>query len=727
MNFTDLNIRDVYDSEEFDDIGREFIEKVLVHSVSYDRAVGFFSSSCLMHISRGIINVASRHIPDTPPNIRFIVSCELSKEDVEAVEKGIKTRDEIIEKNMLSAFDDAKTYYESERLNMLCHLIASGAMEIKVAITQMGNGIGMFHEKIGVMKDSQDNYLAFEGSLNETGNAYVYNYESVYTKRSWDTSSSTCTYIRNHFEKLWTNNSKKARIYDFPTAVKERLFKYKKSTFDKDIDRHEDEHRELEQLDQTIPRIDKELTPTFPYDYQEEAIKNFIKQRGVGIFDMATGTGKTYTGYGAMVSLLKVTKYHLATIIIAPYKHLVDQWVDDACNFHINGMIVGYSGKNYISQLENAVLDFNSHVREYFYFICTYATYKTQKVQSVLKQIKGPVLFVADEAHNCGSSGMADCLLPQFRFRLALSATVERYRDEEGTQRIFDYFGKKCINYPLERAIKEGKLTEYKYHPEIVYLNEEERTQYIKLTKDLIKSMTSDRNGRLVMTKQSERIAIKRARVIAGAQAKVAKLRELLQNYKDEKNILVYCGTSKSGKGTDEEIRQISEVTKMMGLELKMDVHEYTSEENVNERQAIKERFVNGELQALVAIKCLDEGVNIPSIKTAFILASSTNPREYIQRRGRVLRLAKGKIFAEIYDFICLPDKFENLMSYDQDELKMFKSLISNETNRMKEFGAFALNPDESLLLVNEIIEEYGFDKFEADDLPEFEWLEETE
>lgn len=727
MDFTELNIHDVYDSEDYDDIGREFIEKMLAHSVRYDRAVGYFSSSCLVHISRGILNVASRHKPNTPANIRLIVSCELTREDVEAVEKGIKTREEIIENNLIGAFDDVHSYFEAERLNMLCHLIATGAMDIKVAITQRSNRIGIYHEKIGIMEDSSGNCLAFEGSLNESENAYINNYESVYTERSWDSTARKCQHIKNHFEKLWTNNSKKARVYDFPQAVKEKLFKYKRSTYDMDIDRHETEQRELEKIEREVPRIDKELTPTFPYDYQKQAIEIFIRQKGRGVFDMATGTGKTFTGYGAMVSLLKVVKYHLATVIIAPYRHLVDQWVEDASQFHIDNMIVGYSGKNYLSTLENSILDFNSRSKKYFYFICTYATYKTAKVQSLLKEIKGPALFVADEAHNCGSKGMAKCLLPQFCFRLALSATVERYRDESGTQRIFDYFGNKCINYPLERAIKEHKLTEYIYYPTVVYLNGEERAKYISLTKDLIKSMVSGIDGELEMTEQSEKIAIKRARLVAGAKSKVETLKQLLEDYKDKKNILVYCGTSKSGKGTSEEIRQINEVTRMMGYDLQMSVHEYTSEETMDERRELKKQFVHGDLQALVAIKCLDEGVNIPSIRTAFILASSTNPREYIQRRGRVLRLAEGKEYAEIYDFICLPDSFQNLMSYGADELKMFKALITNETNRMKEFGKYAINPDKSVILVNKIIEEYGFDKFEADDLSEFEWLEEKE
>lgn len=185
--------------------------------------------------------------------------------------------------------------------------------------------------------------------------------------------------------------------------------------------------------------------------------------------------------------------------------------------------------------------------------------------------------------------------------------------------------------------------------------------------------------------------------------------------------MLVYCGTAKVDKGSEKESRQIDEVTRMLGIEMGMKVSRYTSAENVEERRVIRNRFKDGNnLQALVAIKCLDEGVNIPGIRTAFILASSTNPREYIQRRGRILRLAPGKERAVIYDFVTLPIPADELEG-TEESVKIYKSLVKNETARMEEFGAHSLNRGKSDTLVEQIKNDYGLYEFENYE-PNIEW-----
>ena len=719
MGFKDLGIKNRYRSADTSNIGVEFIEKVLKHSVSYKRAVGFFSSSSLIYTSRGLLQVAEHYKNGEESVIKFIVSPRLTKEDVEAIRQGYKTKKEVIESSMLSEMKEPEDNFGKERLNILCHLIASGAMEIKVAVTEYSESdMGMYHEKIGLMTDIDGYTLAFEGSLNESANAFVHNFESITVYKTWDQSRGYVNDIENDFDQLWLNTTNNIEVYEFPKVVKEKLFQYKRETFNKIIEKDEEEFHRRQSI--SFPRIDKTILPTFPYEYQGRAINNWFKQKCVGIFDMATGSGKTLTAYGAMVSLLNRCEYNLAIVIVAPYQHLVEQWLEDAPKFHINHMIIGYSNpkySNYMTELKSSIYSYNKGSLPYFFFITTNASYKLPKVQEELKKIQGRALIVADEAHNFGSTNMASCLLDMFNYRLALSATIERHGDEEGTNRIFKYFGEKCITYTLEDAMADFKLTQYEYHPIIVYLDEEEREEYAKLSRELIKHIKKDGS----MDQQGKMIVLKRARIIAGANSKLTALRHEMQNHTDEYYQIVYCGTAKVDNDSDEESRQIDEITHMLGIDMGMKISRYTSRESVEERRVIRNRFKDGNnLQALVAIKCLDEGVNIPGIRTAFILASSTNPREYIQRRGRILRLAEGKDCAVIYDFVTLPIP-ANEIDDSNESIKIYKSLVRNETTRMEEFGSHSLNRGECDRIVDQIKDDYGLYEFENIE-PYVEW-----
>ena len=720
MEFKDLNIKNRYRSADTSNIGRDFIEKVLKHSVSYKRAVGFFSSSSLIYTSRGLLQVADHYDPATEESvIKFIVSPRLTKEDIEAIRQGYKTKREVIESSMLAEMKQPEDDFGKERLNILCHLIASGAMEIKVAVTEYSESdMGMYHEKIGVMTDSHGNMIAFDGSLNESANAFSQNFESITIYKTWEESRTYAAEIENDFDELWANMTNNIEIYEFPAAVKDKLFQYERETFNRNIEKDEEDFKNRASID--LPRIDKALLPTFPYEYHGEAINKWFANRCIGIFDMATGAGKTLTAYGAMTTLLERCKYHLAVVIVAPYQHLVEQWMEDAPKFHINHMIVGYSNPkyaNYMIELKSSILAYNAGTLPFFFFITTNASYKLPKVQEALQKIEGRALIVADEAHNFGSPNMAPCLIDTFDYRLALSATIERHGDQEGTDRIFNYFGNKCISYTLENAMDDLKLTQYEYHPIVVYLDSEERAEYMELSRKLIKHIKKDGS----IDQQGKMLVLKRARIVAGANAKLAALRSEMKKHTDEYYMLVYCGTAKVDNGSEEESRQIDEVTRMLGIEMGMKISRYTSQEDVEERRVIRNRFKDGNnLQALVAIKCLDEGVNIPGIRTAFILASSTNPREYIQRRGRILRLAPGKDRAIIYDFVTLPIPADELEG-TEESVKIYKSLVKNETTRMEEFGAHSLNRGKSDTLVEQIKNDYGLYEFENYE-PNIEW-----
>ena len=264
----------------------------------------------------------------------------------------------------------------------------------------------------------------------------------------------------------------------------------------------------------------------------------------------------------------------------------------------------------------------------------------------------------------------------------------------------------------MERAIKEKKLTPYDYYPVLVTLTPDELYEYNRISAEIAKNIVLDKKGNMKLNEKGKMLAIQRSRVVAGAELKVEALMDRIKEYVNDRHILIYCGAT-SIHDTDSEddettIRQIDKITQKLGLELGMKTAQFTSRENQQQRKLLKEEFENGDnLQALVAIKCLDEGVNIPAIKTAFILASTTNPKEYIQRRGRVLRLHEGKKKAVIYDFVTLPHDIDLVPSLSLEEMLYDKSLVKNELKRMEEFQRIADNPYDSMDIIRKIKDAY--------------------
>jgi superfamily II DNA or RNA helicase len=439
---------------------------------------------------------------------------------------------------------------------------------------------------------------------------------------------------------------------------------------------------------------------------------------------MATGTGKTYTGLGALARLCSVLEDKLAVIIVCPFQHLVEQWVEDIERFNIKP-IIGYSSsaqKNWHKLLEDAIRDQKLGVRnkEFLCFISTNATFALNRVQQTLCKIRGDTLLIVDEAHNFGAERLSNLLSVRYKYRLALSATLERHNDEEGTARLYNFFGDKCIDYPLERAIEEKKLTRYKYYPILTTLSEPELAEYSQLSYEISKCLIFDTQGKRKLSEKGKRLALKRARIVGGATDKLAQLEVYINPYLNDRHILVYCGATTIlpdnqdySDTTDEDIRQIDAVTDLLGNKLGMNVAQFTSREDVHKREVLKREFAVGDtMQALVAIKCLDEGVNIPKIKTAFILASTTNPKEYIQRRGRVLRLSEGKDFAEIYDFITLPRALNEVHSLTDEQRKRELTLVKNELSRAEEFARLAINMVQAENTINQVKEAYSINEY---------------
>lgn len=702
-----MALSDLYIAKEYRnlkcDVINDFYIPILSNAVMYKRAVGFFNSAALYEMAIGL-----KHLVEMQGKMELIVSPRLTEEDIQSITLGYKTREEVIERALLRDFDEPKSKTEFRKLNLLANLIAEGVLDIKVAFKINANSAGIFHEKIGIVIDTEGNKVAFTGSMNETYSGLLQNYESIDVFCSWrDEDYDRVNIKENAFDNLWDNLDTAMEVIPFPNVAVEKLRSYK-------MEETESLFVEIQEEDDSQDVFFKIPTTIDLYDYQREAIKNWKNNNYCGIFDMATGAGKTFTALGALSSLSKNLNNNIAVVIVAPYQHLVEQWVEDIIQFNVKPIVAySYPGQKWRKQFSDAVTAYNVGAINNFCVIATNATFSLNDFQSILQKFKKNFAFVVDEAHNFGAAKLSSLLPKKARYRLALSATIERFRDEEGTSKLRKYFGKTCISFSLKEAVQKGFLTSYYYHPVVVYLNADEYEQYKEITKTIIRNGGASQEN-IEKNPYIEMLLIKRARIISGCKEKVSKLVEVMKPYSTDNYILVYCGATKYDNDSselkdDDEVRQIEEVNKRLYYDLGMKVHKFTSEESKEERDEIKRMFASGtELQVITAIKCLDEGVNIPAIKKAFILASSTNPKEYIQRRGRVLRRAKGKEYAEIFDFITLPRPLDDVPFCSEEEISCDLSLVRKEFFRMIDFAETARNPFEIDKLKEDIQDAYN-------------------
>lgn len=723
MGLKDHKVKSEYRSL-IDNVVQDFYIPLLKDAVSYKRAVGFFSSSSLVEISKGIAGMAAEG-----GKIQIVASPYLSDEDIDAIRHGYEDRNKIIERALLTQISEKPTdYYSMERLNLLAALIADGVMDIQIAYTEDKHGIGMYHEKMGIIEDVYGDKIAFSGSNNESATAMTINYETMDVFRSWGDSSEIerVRLKENAFYSIWHDTEPNIKVLKFPNVTDTLIERYRRKPANFAIDDEQFARRMLtyaSKISDISSTCKSPIGARVPDDitlreYQKDAISVWVGENYRGIYDMATGTGKTLTGLGAIAKLSEDLDDILAVIIVCPYQHLVEQWVEDIVRFNIKP-IIAYGDspqKDWKKRLSRAVRDQKlRRDKSFFCLVCTNATFAKDYVQDEISKIQSPILLVVDEAHNFGARTYARLLDDRFTYRLALSATLDRHRDDEGTAMLYDFFGKKCIEYSLDRAIDEDKLTKYKYYPIPVYLTDEELEKYEQKSYEMSKCLIKGKDGKYKLNKRGEILAMERARIVAGASQKLEILREYIAPYAQDNNILVYCGATNvidekaDYSSTDEEdVRQIEAVTRILGNEFGMEVAKFTSEENMETRATIKEQFQKGDrLQAIVAIKCLDEGVNIPGIRTAFILASTTNPKEYIQRRGRVLRKAENKPFAEIYDFVTLPRELDSVSGLTTEQAQRDLSLVKNELARIKEFGRLSMNSMEANDLIWDIQEAY--------------------
>ena len=423
-------------------------------------------------------------------------------------------------------------------------------------------------------------------------------------------------------------------------------------------------------------------------NYQTEAVDNFKNNGFNGLFEMATGTGKTITSLAcANEHYLKKGKQFL--VIIVPFLHLIDQWVDDFGLFDIkNYHVIAYAKKKWLPNIESLIWDYNNGFRNRVVLIGSYKSIADKDFLGAISKIKKSGCVLADECHYLGSESISLSEFSGFDARIGLSATPQRWWDDEGTSKIERFFDKTVFQFTLSQAISEGYLTNYRYHPIQVQLTLEEIEEYERLT-FRIAVLYNKKNKTIAEKEQLEKLLLNRTKIIKSAANKKEILIKMLRQTKEIHHAIVYCAEGE----VDFVVNAIAE----LGIR----VHRFNSEIPNKERSGILKRFDEGNIQILVAIKCLDEGVDIPATQTAYFLASTSNPKEFIQRRGRILRKYKGKIFAEVYDFIVLPSSADN---------HVFRSIAVKEMPRFAEFSSGAINSYESKQTIMELLEKHNLE-----------------
>jgi superfamily II DNA or RNA helicase len=712
------------------DLVSEFYVPVLSETMTFDRAVGFFRSDFIYEISKGMSSIIRNG-----GKVRIITSPDLTEEDIDKIDKGYELK-KLIEEKVHDMIKPPENFIEEERANYIAHLIAANLLDIKIAVTNNIKNNGIFHEKWGVLTDQNGHKISMIGSNNDTYSGLKLNHESFELNFSWlaETDKRKIAAKERRFQQMWENEEEGLVISNLPKNILDEILKYKKDQITPEIELIKAARKVIEKMikEEAVkrPMYPKPEKPNIPHvpeemivrDYQWDAFDKWKENNYHGILSMATGTGKTITALNSVVQLYNEKK-RLFVIIVCPYQHLVEQWVEDIERFNITP-IIGYSKskqRDWRALLKNQVKLFNISSGERFCcFITTNATYSKEDTRSLLAELKGDILFIVDEAHNIGSETGLIGLLDNYKYRLALSATFERKYDEEGTRQIREYFGGVVFEIGIREAIYEEKcLVEYEYYPVLTFLTDSEFDEYKELSKRIAVGTKRNSHGEIIYISNDAKLAANmRSLLIASSQDKITKLVTFIPELKKTKNNLIYCGAATISLvempefiETDEsEYRQVDYVRDLL-MGNGIITARFTAEEDVSTRKLIKEQFSNGTIATVVAIRCLDEGVNIPSIERAYILASSKNRKQYIQRRGRVLRTFDNNGYkkerAYIFDFISLPFKIDYTHKFQEGDINLGKTLVKDELERIIEFFDTCSNQSEVIKVIEDLRESY--------------------
>jgi superfamily II DNA or RNA helicase len=645
-------IRRVYDSDS-EDIS-QILNHLLEKASKYNRIGSYFSSKSFVSLADGLSSFILKN-----GKMRLIINYQLEKEDYDEIKRIIDYK-KIGDKIALD-IENLKSEIKLNSAKVLGWLIAENRLEIRVVIGESDN---LMHIKQGTIEDEFGDKVAFTGSANETYYAYERNIEQITFFKNWEDGQEE--YVDEflfRFEHFWNDYGSNSKTYSLAKAFEDGLIRIKPSSIT--------ELNEAIKIISNRPRDEKQ--PIAPRPYQEEAINAWIKNNYRGIIEMPTGCGKTKT---AIFCYRKIKKPHsLITLVFAPTRVICDQWLKEFANEPCKICKI-YDNSAWKSSLKEDIVNLRL-MGGSLVIIGTYALMNSPHLINQLQSTKNIDKFlIADEVHSTGAMKISEGLIEDYNYRLGLSATPKRWLDDEGTNKIFTYFGDVVFDkITLYNAIYNLEaLSEYNYHIIHVTLNDEEQSRYEFFTRKIIQKMDmkrKDQNNKSLDI-EIQRLAEKRANIIKNCENKLVKFAEIVDKIKDNLSIIFV---------SPEQREKVIEL-----IRPKIRYHQYTFSEKTAIRAETLDNFKSGTIKCIIAIKCLDEGLDVPCANVGVLMSSSGNPREFIQRRGRLLRKDPLKKYAEIYDFFVTPQK-EAISSSE-----LYKNQISKELIRISEFAKSAKN-----------------------------------
>ncbi|WOK05074.1 DEAD/DEAH box helicase family protein [Imperialibacter roseus] len=704
-----------------------FYFDALLESTEFDLLLGYFSTSAIRTLALGFAQFIYNG-----GKARIVINQFLSKNDKELLLVNSNKAGEnfTFSQQNIGQIKDALSDYGQHFFECVAWLIATKRVEIR-AIKPRGSR-GIAHYKSGYFSDGVD-IVRFNGSCNFTQSGLVENLEEINVKPSWILKSYSVEESRMEFDEIFNGKAEHVEMID-PKDIIEVIHEVfgnkdlnqllideealRKGTFPKIKNKH------LEKtLKKAMERIETSIRePRFPYpegprDYQIEAYEKWVRNDCQGIFAMATGSGKTLTALNCVLN-----EYHKSScyqaVILVPTKVLVGQWEKECKLFTFQEVIkVSSSEKGWQNELSRIIAQINFGISTSFIIISTYASFIKPKFQEYFERLPKEMVFIADEAHNVGSPSITKLLNRiQTKKRIALSATPKRNYDPEGSVKMEEFFNDRepyTYSFSMERAINEAILCQYYYYPRLINLTDDEMEKYAVITGKLVKYFNYQRN-KLEKNSIVEQLLMERKRIIHKAQNKLLEFSSILHDLKTEQGNLEYTlvyapeGFFSDNLYSTEEFDDLTEENRIIDFYSNIirkespttTVAQYTSDSN--DKQFILDAFAKGTLDVLLSMKCLDEGVDIPRTEKAIFCSSTGNPRQFVQRRGRILRKHKEKRFAYIYDMVVIPKYGEGTENFQIE-----RAMVQKELERVVHFGFMALNKYDSIKPFEDICNYY--------------------
>ncbi len=697
-----------------DDLVSEVLVPCLQSTSSLSCMFGYFGSAALRDIAPGLAVFLGR----STERMRLLVSPNLSADDLEAMRTGVTTPAEVLERRLAELLGEAAVSESAlvrHTLECLAYLLAVRRLEVKV--TYLPDGL--FHDKVWFFADASG-AVVVHGSSNLTVAGLTRNHEQIRVEKSWSgqDQATVITELAEEYDALWDGRREYAVVLDLPLAIEQNLIReYQADTAPTHADfeaawRH-DYLRGLASppvaanpspISTPAPQF---LIPphleweTGDFAHQGVAVGAWEEAGRRAILEMATGSGKTVT---ALVGAhrLYAEQIPLLVVIAVPVLPLVAQWADEARAFGLGPVIPGNqaSRRTKLAAVESALRRLRLHAATVECLIVTHDLLCDRQFQQLVAQHRGPSLLIADEVHNLGSPSFRSSPPECFSTRLGLSATPVRQYDDEGTAALVDFFGEIAFSFTLQDAIGTC-LVPYDYYVHPLALTSHELATWLELTTKLNRLVRKADEGDRTTEHRIQLLRNKRRLVLEDAAGKLHALDEALARVgpRSLRHALVYATDKRP-----EQLRTINRMLRQLGVRF----HQLTDAETSRPRLAseVLAAFRQGDLQVLTAKRVLDEGVNVPEVATAFIVASTTVERQWVQRRGRVLRKcdAIGKQHAELHDFLVVPPADE--LGSDDD----VRNLLRGELDRISEFGRLARNaaaPDGALAVIHPIVVDY--------------------